>query len=72
VLAPHEESGELELSSLYEGATVEEARAAVGWPLSVREGVACLPAPTSAELDALRALHARTRAAHSRPVRLPA
>lgn len=72
VLAPHEESGELELGSLYEGATVEEARAAVGWPLRVRASVAILPAPTSVELDALRALHARTRAAHSRPVELPA
>jgi glutaconate CoA-transferase subunit B len=51
---------------------VAEARAAVGWPLAVAAEVEALEPPSPAELDTLRALHARTREAHRRPVRIPA
>lgn len=72
VLSPAAGSDELQLTALYEGVTVEDARAATGWPLEVAATVAVLPPPTPLELDTLRALHARTREAHRRPVRLPA
>ena len=71
VLKPHPESDELQLSALFEGTTVDEARAATGWPLKVAATVATIAPPTDVELETLRALHARTREAHNRPVQLP-
>jgi glutaconate CoA-transferase subunit B len=62
----------LQLTALFAGATVDEARAAVGWPLLPGPAIETLPAPTISELHALRALHSRTREAHSRPVHVPA
>ena len=72
VLAPDPESRELQLSALFPDATVEEARAAVGWPLGVAAEVSRIEAPSAAELATLRELHARTREALARPVHLPA
>ena len=72
VLTPEPGTDELQLTALFPGATVEEARAATGWPLQVAATVAELAPPTATELEILRALHARTREAHGRPVRLPA
>ena len=72
VLAPAAGSEELQLTALYDGATLEEARTATGWPLAAAAAVETLPPPTPLELDTLRALHARTREAHRRRVRLPA
>jgi len=72
VLKPLPETDELHLSALFNGVTVDEARAATGWPLKVAESVDTLTPPTPIELKTLRALHARTREAHRRPVRLPA
>ena len=63
--------GELTLVAVYPGIPVEEARAAVGWPLAVAPQVETIAAPTMNELTALRALKARTEAAHREPVRLP-
>jgi len=63
--------GELALVAVYPGIPVEEARAAVGWPLAVAPQVETIAAPTMKELAALRALKARTEAAHREPVRLP-
>ena len=60
------------MTALYQGAMVDEARDAVGWPLAVAAAVKSIAPPTALELDTLRALHARTREAHSRPVQLPA
>jgi glutaconate CoA-transferase, subunit B len=51
---------------------VAMAIAATGWPLRVAEQVDVIPPPSATELATLRDLHARTRAAHSRPVSLPA
>jgi glutaconate CoA-transferase subunit B len=70
-LAPHPQSEELQLVALFADATIEEARAAVGWPLAVADRLETIAPPTPAELDALRALNQRTREAHARPVRLP-
>lgn len=68
LLAPDAASGELTLNALFPGVTVEEARAAVGWPLAVAAELAELPAPTELELATLRELKARTAEAHSRRV----
>lgn len=71
-LTPAPATDELQLTALYHGVSVEEARAAVGWPLAVAGEIATIPPPTLIELETLRALHARTREAHRRPVHLPA
>ncbi len=70
VLRPHSETEELELSALYPGVSLDEARAATGWPLKVAGRIDTLPAPEPADLAALRELEARTREAHSRPIRI--
>lgn len=72
LLTPAPGSDELQLTALFDGVRVEEARAATGWPLEVAESVEQVTPPTPLELEALRALHARTREAHRRPVHLPA
>ena len=70
ILKPLPASGELALSAVYPGIPAEEARArsAGRSPLPLLETHA---APTVPELAALRALEARTAAAHREPVRLP-
>ena len=68
VLRPNSASEELELASLYPGVTAEAARAATGWPLKVAESIEIVPPPAATELAVLRDLHARTAAAHARPV----
>ena len=72
MLRPQPGSEELQLAALFDDTTVDEARAATGWPLAVAPALETIAAPTRIELETLRALHARTREAHSRPVRLPA
>ncbi|EIL99520.1 3-oxoadipate--succinyl-CoA transferase subunit B [Rhodanobacter thiooxydans] len=71
MLAPHPQSEELQLVALFAGASVEEARAAIGWPLVVADHLDTIAPPSAHELDTLRALNARTREAHARPVRIP-
>jgi glutaconate CoA-transferase subunit B len=72
ILAPEPGSDELVLSALFPGVTADEARAAVGWPLRAAPQVVTLEPPLPHELDTLRALNARTREAHGRPVQVPA
>jgi glutaconate CoA-transferase subunit B len=72
VLTPASQTNELTLTALFHGATVEGARAAIGWPLATAADMEILPAPTAGELSVLRALNARTAEAHRRPVELPA
>jgi glutaconate CoA-transferase subunit B len=71
MLAPHPESEELRLVALFEGVRVEEARAAVGWPLAVADSIDVIVPPSELELDTLRALNARTHEAHASRVQLP-
>ena len=71
ILTPHPRTDELQLSALFADVTVDEARAAIGWPLAVADVVTHVEPPTAHELDILRALHARTRQAHAQPVVLP-
>ncbi|HSE11834.1 MAG TPA: hypothetical protein VLB69_04275, partial [Rudaea sp.] len=65
VLRPAEDSQELTLVARYENASVDAIRAATGWPLRVAPSVDVIAPPTAAELQTLRDLHERTRAAHS-------
>jgi glutaconate CoA-transferase subunit B len=71
VLAPHPDTEELQLVALFAGATVAEARAAIGWPLQVAATIETLGPPTAHELEVLRALKARTKAAHALSVDIP-
>jgi glutaconate CoA-transferase subunit B len=71
ILKPLPESGEFALSAVYPGIPATEALAAVGWPLAVMPEPETCAAPTAVELEVLRALEARTEAAHREPVRLP-
>jgi glutaconate CoA-transferase subunit B len=64
ILTPDPQSRELTLMTVHPGVTVEQARSATGWDLKVAPDLAATPAPTVAELNALRALHERTRRAH--------
>lgn len=63
--------GALALVACYPGIPPEEARAAIGWKLAVARELGTISAPTAEELATLRALEARTTAAHRKPVRLP-
>lgn len=72
ILTPDSDSGELALTALFPGSTVEDARAMVGWPLSVADEIETLAPPADTELAVLRALNDRTTEAHRRPVELPA
>ncbi|GAA1842185.1 CoA-transferase subunit beta [Asanoa iriomotensis] len=56
VLEPDPETCELTLASIHPGVTVDEVRAATGWPLAVRADLAVTAPPTPAELTALRSL----------------
>mgnify|MGYP003498194559 CR=1 FL=1 len=71
ILRPRPGHGELTLAALFPGATVAEARAAVGWPLLVPDTMETVPLPSIHELRTLRELQARTAEAHRRPVALP-
>jgi glutaconate CoA-transferase, subunit B len=58
VLRPDPATRELTLTQVHPGVTAGEVREATGWPLAVADDVAPTPAPTAAELEALRALQA--------------
>jgi len=47
-------SGELVLTGLYPGVTVEDVKAGVGWPLRARAGLDAVAGPTGEELRLLR------------------
>ncbi len=48
----------LTLTRLHPGVTVEQARAATGWPLAVAGDLATTEAPSEQELEVLRRLEA--------------
>jgi glutaconate CoA-transferase, subunit B len=56
VLRPDPRSRELTLTEVHPGVTVEDARAACGWPLQVAGDVRESPPPTEQELRVLREL----------------
>lgn len=60
--APDSDTGELLLTDLHDEVTVEQARAACGWELSVPRPPRRTPPPSDAELTALRALKPDSKA----------
>jgi len=62
ILEPDPRSCELTLTHLHPGFTVEQARAATGWPLAVADDVRTTRPPTVEELTMLRRLQATTAA----------
>ncbi|MGH8890726.1 MAG: CoA-transferase subunit beta [Acidothermaceae bacterium] len=56
ILEPDAETRELTLTRLHPGATVEQARAATGWPLVVAPNLLTTEPPTAHELQTLRSL----------------
>jgi glutaconate CoA-transferase, subunit B len=49
-----DDQGEMRLDSLHPGATIEQAREAIGWGLKVASAVATTPAPSDEELRLIR------------------
>jgi glutaconate CoA-transferase subunit B len=70
ILRPHPETEELQLSGIYPGVAVDEARRATGWPLQIAESLEQLPPPQGADLAVLRDMQAATERAHNVPVRI--
>jgi glutaconate CoA-transferase subunit B len=64
VLEPDPQSCELVVTSLHPGVSEEAARDACGWALRFSDRLATTAEPTEQELAVLRALHARSAAAH--------
>jgi glutaconate CoA-transferase, subunit B len=64
VLTPDPVTRELTLTALHPGITVAQAQAATGWDLKIAGDLPVTQAPTAAELETLRDLHARTARAH--------
>lgn len=56
ILEPDPESRELTLTRVHSGVTVDDVRAATGWPLRVADEVETGDTPSPAELSALRSL----------------
>ena len=54
VLEANAETGEMELTALYPGVTLDAMRTAVGWPLAARARVGAVEQPTARELTLLR------------------
>jgi len=71
ILRPAPDTDELRLVARYEGVPVDRAVNATGWPLRIADHVDVVAPPTDEEIGVLRDLHERTRAAHSRRVRVP-
>jgi glutaconate CoA-transferase subunit B len=65
LLRPDPQTQELTLVALYPGVSVDEACLATGWPLAVADDVEVLAPPREEELQVLRDLQRRTRAAHA-------
>jgi glutaconate CoA-transferase subunit B len=66
ILEPDPVTRELTLTSLHPGITVEQARAATGWPLRIASELVETAPPQPYELDALRELLRRTAEAHGK------
>lgn len=67
MMEPDGDDNELVVTALHPGVTRDDVTAATGWPVRFAATVEETAPPTSDELEVLRALHARTDEAHSRP-----
>jgi len=64
LMEPDAETRELTVTALHPGVTRDQIAAATGWPLKFARQVSESAVPTGQELEVLRDLHARTKAAH--------
>jgi glutaconate CoA-transferase, subunit B len=64
VMEPDAVTKELVVTTIHAGCTHAEIQANIGWNVRFAEYVGETPSPTSVELDVLRGLHARTKAAN--------
>ena len=64
IFEPDPETKEMTVTSIHPGATREQIDDNTGWKVSYAAKVAETAPPTAIELDALRALYARTKKAH--------
>ncbi len=64
VLEPDPADHELTLTAVHPGISVDDVRAATGWPLRVTGTVAVTSPPSAEELQVLRDLKERTAVAH--------
>jgi glutaconate CoA-transferase, subunit B len=54
ILEADPESGELVLTAVYPGVSVDEVRSSVGWPLKARDALGCVEPPDATALHLLR------------------
>jgi glutaconate CoA-transferase subunit B len=66
MMKPDPDTKEFEVVSLHPGVSAATVRERTGWPVRFAPSVEETPAPSAAELDALRDLQARTARAHTR------
>jgi glutaconate CoA-transferase subunit B len=64
IFEPDPATKEMTVVSIHPGVTREKIQDNTGWPVRYAAKVSETPPPTARELEALRALHARTAAAH--------
>ena len=62
-MEPDRETCEMTVVAMHPGVTREQIADATGWPIRFAATLAETPAPSAEELEVLRDLHARTRAA---------
>ncbi len=68
VWRPDPVTKEFTVISLHPGVTLQDMADTVGWTIRYSDTMTETPAPTAEELEVLRALKARTQAAHNREV----
>lgn len=64
VWKPDPETKEFTVATLHPGVTAEQMRQSCGWTIRYVDDLGETPAPTAQELDVLRDINARTKAAH--------
>jgi glutaconate CoA-transferase subunit B len=64
LMEPDPETRELTVTAMHPGVTREQLTAATGWPVKFARQLGETALPTGQELQVLRDLHARTKAAH--------
>ena len=66
IFEPDPKTKEMTVTSIHPGVTREQIAENTGWPVRFAAQVKETPVPTAQELETLRALHARTAAAHGK------
>jgi len=66
IFEPDPGTKEMTVTSIHPGVTREKVQENTGWPVRFADAVAETPAPSAAELEVLRELHARTARAHGK------